>query len=275
MDKRTAPIGVFDSGIGGLTVASALAKALPEESIIYFGDTAHLPYGEKSAASILSYAEGIADFLIEQGCKMLVIACNSASAVAYEALRIKLKGQVPVVDVITPLIDLVAKEAFHKVGVIATKATVRSDIYPMQLHRSKPDMEVVSLATGMLAAMIEEGFVNNEISQVVLHQYLTYPDFEDIDALLLACTHYPLIRPEIEAFYQGRVAVYDSVDAVLKKVVQILDTFELRNLSSTRGVHHFYVSEYTHSFEKATAIFYQQELRLEVASWVNGKLYLG
>lgn len=275
MDKRNTPIGIFDSGIGGLTVAAAVAKALPEESIIYFGDTAHLPYGEKSATSILAYVEGIADFLLDQGCKMLIIACNSASAVAYETLKVKLEGKVDIVDVISPLVELVGTQDFKKVGVIATKATVRSDVYPLKLHQLCPNMEVVSLATGMLAAMIEEGFVNNEISQVVLHNYLTYPDFEDIDALLLACTHYPLIRPEIQAFYAGKVAVFDSVDAVVKRVNYLLDQSDLRNLEKTSGAHHFYVSEYTHSFEKATTIFYQQQLRLEVASWGNGKLYLG
>lgn len=275
MDKRNAPIGIFDSGIGGLTVAAAVAKALPEESIVYFGDTAHLPYGEKSAASILAYAEGIADFLLDQGCKMLIIACNSASAVAYEALKIRLEGKVDVVDVISPLVELVGTQNFKKVGVVATKATVRSDVYPLKLHQICPDMEVVSLATGMLAAMIEEGFVNNEISQVVLHKYLTYPDFSDINALLLACTHYPLIRPEIQDFYGSRVAVFDSVDAVIKRVQYLLDQSGLRNVQKVSGTHHFYVSEYTYSFEQATAIFYQQQLQLKVASWVNGKLYLG
>ncbi len=274
MNKANAPIGIFDSGIGGLTVAAAVAKALPQESIIYFGDTAHLPYGEKSASSILAYADGIADFLLAQGCKVLVIACNSASAVAYEALRFRLKDQVPVIDVITPLVEAVSREQFHKIGVIATKATIRADVYPMQLHRFRPDVEVVSLATGMLAAMIEEGFVNNEISQVVLHKYLTYPDFDEIDALLLACTHYPLIRPEIEAFYKGKVKVYDSVAAVLQKLKNILDIHQLNNQDLKQGRHHFYVSEYTQSFEQATAIFYQRQVPLEVASWRHGKLYL-
>jgi glutamate racemase len=201
----TAPIGIFDSGIGGLTVASAIKNLLPKESFIYFGDTAHLPYGEKSIASIQEYALEIAEFLVSKGCKMIVIACNTASAAAYEVLKKKYQQDIPVIDVISPLVDFIVKKDFKKIGVLATKATVRSDVYSKKIAEQNENIEVVSLASGLLASMIEEGFFNNEISNVVLHKYLTYPDFEDIDALLLACTHYPLIKNEIEQFYDRKV----------------------------------------------------------------------
>lgn len=262
---KATPIGIFDSGIGGLTVASAIQKAFPLESIIYYGDTAHLPYGEKSVESIQSYAIEITDFLIKQGCKMIVIACNSASAAAYELLEKKYSQVIPILDVISPLVELIGTEDFKKVGVIATKATVRTDIYAQKLHSIKPKMEVSSLATGLLASMIEEGFVNNDISHAVLHNYLKYPDFEDIEALLLACTHYPLIRPEIENFYQGRVKVFDSVDAVVKKVEALLDILDLRSTDEKLSFQRFYVSDYTRAFEQATRIFYEKEVHLEVA----------
>lgn len=261
-----APIGIFDSGIGGLTVAAAIHKAFPQESILYFGDTAHLPYGEKSIDSIQRYALEIADFLLDKGCKMLVIACNTASAAAYDLLKEKYGHQVPIVDVISPLVELIASKNYKKVGVMATKATVRSDVYNKKLHELKPGIEVVSLATGLLATMIEEGFFNNDISNAVLHKYLTYPDFEDIEALLLACTHYPLIRPEIEAFYNGKVAVFDSVDAVTEKVRQLLTKHRLLNESTDNPVQRFFVSDYTQSFEQTTRIFYQKEVHLEVAT---------
>jgi glutamate racemase len=262
---KAAPIGIFDSGIGGLTVASAIQKAFPLESIIYFGDTAHLPYGEKSVEAIQNYAIEITDFLLKQGCKMIVIACNSASAAAYEVLKKKYKQIVPIVDVISPLVELIGAKDFKKVGVIATKATVRTDVYAQKLHSIKPKMEVSSLATGLLASMIEEGFVNNDISKAVLHKYLKYPDFENIEALLLACTHYPLIRPEIESFYQGSVDVFDSVDAVVEKVKKILEALDLRNADEDLVFQRFYVSDYTRAFEEATRIFYDKEVHLEIA----------
>jgi len=260
-----APIGIFDSGIGGLTVASSISKAFPKESILYFGDTAHLPYGEKSIESIQKYAIDISDFLMEKGCKMIVIACNSASAAAYELLSEKYGDRVPVVDVISPLVELISSKSYKKVGVLATKATVRSDVYSKKLMALNPDIEVFSLAAGLLVTMIEEGFFNNDVSHAVLHKYLTYPDFEDIEALLLACTHYPLIKPEIEAFYKGRVAVYDSVDSVTAKIGKILTENNLLNDGKEEPFKRFFVSDYTDSFEQTTKIFYQDKVQLEIA----------
>ena len=263
---NNAPIGIFDSGIGGLTVASAINKRFPNESILYFGDTAHLPYGEKSVASIQKYSLEISDFLIEKGCKMIVIACNTASAAAFELIHEKFGSKIPVVDVISPLVNLIASKNYNKIGVMATKATVRSDVYNKKIHELKSNTEVVSLATGLLATMIEEGFFNNDISHAILHKYLTYPDFEDIDALLLACTHYPLIKAEIESFYKGKVAVYDSVDAVTSKIGALLDTYNLLSDGKSKLANRFFVSDYTQSFEQTTRIFYQQEVNLEVAN---------
>ncbi len=261
-----APIGIFDSGIGGLTVASSVSKAFPKESILYFGDTAHLPYGEKSIESIQKYAVEITEFLLEKGCKMIVIACNSASAAAYELLSENYGNRVPVVDVISPLVELISSKSYAKVGVMATKATVISDVYSKKLMELKPGIEVVNLAAGLLVTMIEEGFFNNDISNAVLHKYLTYPDFEDIEALLLACTHYPLLRPEIESFYKGRVAVYDSVDSVTEKIGRLLKSKNLRNESDEEPIRRFFVSDYTESFEQTTRIFYKNKVNLEVAS---------
>jgi glutamate racemase len=128
-----------------------------------------------------------------------------------------------------------------------------------------PDIEVFSLAAGLLVTMIEEGFFNNDVSHAVLHKYLTYPDFEDIEALLLACTHYPLIKPEIEAFYKGRVAVYDSVDSVTAKIGKILTENNLLNDGKEEPFKRFFVSDYTDSFEQTTKIFYQDKVQLEIA----------
>ncbi|MCB9282606.1 MAG: glutamate racemase [Lewinellaceae bacterium] len=258
----SSPIGIFDSGIGGLTVANAIVKALPREQIIYFGDTAHLPYGDKSADAIRYYSLRISKFLLEQQCKMIVVACNSASSAAYHVLVDFFRGQALFVNVVDPLVEAVAKKGYHKVGIIATKATVQSGMYERQLHSLQPDLEIASLPTPLLAPMIEEGYVHNEISQAVLHSYLSHPSLQGIDALLLACTHYPLIRSEIEEFFGGKVHIYDSTDVVTAAVEQRLGSKNLLS-NTTPQAHRFFVSDYTSSFESTTRLFYQKELHLE------------
>ncbi len=262
LHQPSQPIGIFDSGIGGLTVANAIMKALPQEEIIYFGDTAHLPYGEKSADAIRYYSLRIAKFLLERHCKMVVIACNSASSAAYRVLLEFFKGQGLFVNVVDPLVETVAVRRFARVGVIATKATIQSGIYEQQLLHLQPGLDVRTLATPLLAPMIEEGFVHNEVSQVVLESYLGHEHLEGIEALLLACTHYPLIKPEIEAFYSGGVEVFDSTDVVAEEVKRKLDEHGLLN-AQRRHAHQFFVSDYTPTFEQTTRIFYREEIHLE------------
>lgn len=270
--QKTAPIGIFDSGIGGLTVASAIAKQFPQESIIYFGDTAHLPYGEKSKEAIQHYSNTIVEFLIAQGCKLIVIACNSASAAAYDLLKTKYKKQIAIIDVISPLVEYTAAQAVKKVGVIATKATIRSDIYAQELMTFNKDLEVASLATTLLVPMIEEGFFADTISHAIIHKYLSYPDFEDIDALLLACTHYPLIRQEIQAYLGDKIQVWDSIKPVVKKVGELLKKNDLAAPETQLATYRFWVSDYTKSFEHTTRIFYGETIKLESVYWKDDRL---
>jgi glutamate racemase len=260
----TSPIGIFDSGIGGLTVAAAISKLLPDEQLIYFGDTAHVPYGDKSVELIRSYASRITDFLLhEKKCKAIVIACNTASAAAYELLRDQYKGTVPVINVIDPMIEAVIHDdTIHKVGIIATKTTINSGVYQEKFTRRKPSLTFHALATPLLASMIEEGFYNNTISKAILNQYLSYPDFQDIDALVLACTHYPLVKKEIADFFQHRIKLFDSAEVVASRLKWIL-----QKEKSTAGIKSaadiFYVSDFTHSFEKSTRIFFGKQVHLE------------
>ena len=264
------PIGVFDSGIGGLTVAAGIAKQFPNESIIYFGDTAHLPYGEKSVSAIQDYAREITRFLLQQNCKMIVIACNSASASAYEILQKEFGKEVLLIDVISPLVEYVAAQSFRKVGVIATKATVSTNIYATQLQDQAPNLEVVSLATGLLAPMIEEGFLNNAISEATIHRYLSYTDFEDIEALLLACTHYPLIRKEIQHYLGTDIQVFDSIKAVRKRLTRLFEQYPLlKNNLPNQAKYDFWVSDYTQTFEQTTQLFYGKSIKLKQISWEN------
>ena len=260
---NTNPIGIFDSGIGGLTVANAVSEALPNEEIIYFGDTAHLPYGDKSAEAVQHYSVKISDFLIKKNCKIILIACNTASAAGYEAVQKHVAGKVPVLNVIDPVTKAVASDtSFHKIGIIGTKGTIKSQVYEHKLKALRPDLEVVSLATALLASMIEAGFYNNSVSQAVINSYLAYPDFSDIQAMILACTHYPLIKKEVASFFNQRVKIFDSTDVVTAALSKELKEKNLSN-DQRRNPHHFYVSDFTESFEQTTKIFFKQKIHLE------------
>lgn len=262
--QKNKPIGIFDSGIGGLTVANAVSALLPNEQLIYFGDTAHLPYGDKSRELIQSYAVRITDFLLsEQNCKAIVIACNTASAAAYEVLRDKFKGAIPVINVIDPMIEaVIADDNVNHVGIIATKTTIASGVYQEKFTRRKPSLKYSALATPLLASMIEEGFYNNNISNAVLEKYLSDEALSGINRLVLACTHYPLIKTEIAAFYQNRVRIFDSAEVVAAKLKSILDKESL-TAESKLAKDVFYVSDYTTAFEHTTRIFYGKEVHLQ------------
>jgi glutamate racemase len=258
------PIGIFDSGIGGLTVANAIYKLLPNETLLYFGDTAHLPYGDKSPELIRSYALRITDFLLhEKNCKAIVIACNTASAAAYEVLRDQHKGSVPVINVIDPMVEtVIADNTIKKVGIIATKTTINSGVYQEKFSRRKSSLKYKALATPLLVSMIEEGFYNNNISSAILKKYLSDPGFKDIDALVLACTHYPLIKKEIAAFFENKIKIFDSAEVVAQKLKWVLEKEKL-SAKKKAASNVFYVSDYTKSFEQSTKIFFKGKIKLE------------
>jgi glutamate racemase len=266
MTNNPHPIGIFDSGIGGLTVASAIKKKLPHESIVYFGDTAHMPYGDKSKELIQSYAHRITDFLLNtKKCKAIVIACNTASAAAYETLRDLHKGNIPVINVIDPMIEEVIQDAHIKrIGIIATKTTIGSGIYQEKFSRRKPDLKYSALATPLLASMIEEGFYNSNISSAVLEKYLSDPELAGIDGLVLACTHYPMLKKEINTYYSDKVRIFDSAEVVASKLKWILEKEQLTS-TQRESPDLFFVSDYTTSFEQSTRIFFSEEIKLERA----------
>ena len=267
MKKHLAsqPIGVFDSGIGGLTVANALVKYFPQEEIVYFGDIAHLPYGDKSADAIRYYCIRIVKFLLEKNCKMIVIACNSAASAASEMLLDFFQGEVLFVNVVDPLVEAVVEKKLNKVGIIATKATIRSDVYRTKLLQQNPALEVQSLATPLLVPMIEEGYLKDNISDAIIANYLSNERFDNIDALLLACTHYPLIKENINRFFKNRIQVLDSTDVVTQQVEKQLAKHQLLN-DKKRNPHQFFVSDYTTSFEETTQLFYKEKIHLEYSN---------
>jgi glutamate racemase len=261
--EKQQPIGVFDSGIGGLTVAHAIKKLLPQESMIYFGDTAHLPYGDKSEAAIQAYSIKIADVLVNKGCKVLVIACNSASSAAYELLKEYVRKDIHIINVIDPMVELVLTSFPGKsVGLIGTKRTVQSGVYVRKIEEGKKDTTVHSLATPLLVPMIEEGFFNNKISDEIISKYLTDTELQSIDALILACTHYPLIKKEIGNFYQGALPILDSSEIVAMALKNYLQEKGLLN-DLPNPFHHFLVSDYTESFEASARLFFHEAVHLE------------
>lgn len=262
-DPAARPLGIFDSGIGGLTVANAISQLLPEESLVYFGDTAHLPYGDKSPDAIRKWSGVITEFLLEHNCKMIVIACNTISSVAFEHVKKVAGKRAIVVNVIDPVVNYISAQASLKhVGVIGTKATIRSNVYEEKLHAQKKKLTVSSLATPLLAPMIEEGFFNNKISRTIINDYLSRPKLKNIDSLVLACTHYPLIRREIEQFYKGKAIIFDTAQIVAHHVEWLLDENNLLS-SGKKGKHHFYVSDYTPAFEQSTRLFFKGKIVLE------------
>lgn len=255
-------IGIFDSGIGGLTVASAVHQLLPQETIIYFGDTAHLPYGEKSHDAIRYYSLRICRFLLENRCKAIVVACNSASTAAYEVLLEFFKDKAVFVNVVDPLVESCSTYSYKKVGLIATHATVESKVYEKQFKKINENIQVHSLAAPLLVPMIEEGFVNNNISDSVIANYLSNPVLQDIEVLLLACTHYPLIKQEINKYYNFRIPILDSTDVTAQALKTKLEEQNLLNdLKETED--RFYVSDYSENFVKTTKLFYPDKINLE------------
>lgn len=261
------PIGMFDSGVGGLTVANALRQLLPGEQIIYFGDTAHLPYGDKSAEAIRYYSERISAFLLEQQAKIILIACNTASALAYEQVRDAVHAinpQVEVINVIDPVIEYVNRnEHIKKIGIIGTKGTIKSGTYPLKLIGARPGLEVRSLATPLLVPMIEEGFIYDDISNAIIRAYLSQDVLREIDALILGCTHYPIIKNQIRKFFNFRVQVIDSAQIVAEHVRNVLKNKNIIN-PATANTHHFFVSDYTETFKIIAGMFFDQDIELKL-----------
>ena len=265
------PIGIFDSGIGGLTIARSVSQLMPDEQILFFGDTAHLPYGDKSAEAIKSYVSRIAEYFIDNDCKLILLACNSASAAAYSLIHKMHSNTVPVLNVIDPTVEYVCRKNYNTVGIIGTKATVRSRAYNRKFASANPGLKVKSIATPLLASMIEEGYFNNNISQTIINAYLSNKKLSGIEALILACTHYPLIKNEIENYYRLQksiVEIIDSTDVISEYTSRFMHRRRMLAEPGRVPDHQFCVSDFTASFQKTTQIFYGEAVKLKhVAIW--------
>jgi len=245
-------------------VAHAIKQILPNESLIYFGDTAHLPYGDKSAEAIRYYSQRITEFLLEHNSKVVLIACNSASASAYDSLKKQFKGKTILIDVINPVVDYLGTRNFNKIGVIGTKRTISSGTYEKKIREKSPTTTVVSMATPLLVPMIEEGFIFDDISNAIIRTYLTNESLAGIQALILGCTHYPIIKNQISKIFNFNVEVVDSA-----RIVSMIlrDTLEKNDLLNDSGIakDQFFISDYTDYFEKIARMFFEGEINLKKA----------
>jgi len=240
--QRNCAIGVFDSGLGGLTVVKALRQALPYEEIIYLGDTARVPYGNKSVSLVSEYALQIAAFLREHAVKMIVVACNTASATALTPLRSQLP--IPIVDVIHPGVKAALKHTHNgHVGVIGTLATIRSGAYTKALKKKSPTVRVVSQACPLFVPLAEEGWLEGPVPEEVAKHYLSPFMADTVDTLILGCTHYPLLKPTITRVLGPTPTLIDSAEAVAEEVVNTLTQDDLVTTHSSPGDLHCFVTD--------------------------------
>ena len=267
-NASSKPIGIFDSGIGGLTVAHAIAKRLPHENFIYFGDTAHLPYGDKSAATIQGYCEKIVDFLLGRDCKLIMIACNSASAAAFEHLQKYIDGRALLMSVIDPVVDYLAKTTCSKkIGLIGTRQTVNSGVFQKKISVLPNQLELKALATPLLVPIIEENFhEDNVLVDQALKHYLSSDALASLDMLILACTHYPVIKQRIAAFYQNTLPLLDASEISAHALAETLEKNHLLNTQIQKGTQTFFVSDLTPAFAQMANTFFGDDVALSLSS---------
>ncbi|QQS16669.1 MAG: glutamate racemase [Neisseriales bacterium] len=238
-----SPIGVFDSGVGGLTVVKALMERLPHENIIYFGDTARVPYGIKSVEIIQNFATQMTQFLLNQHVKMLVIACNTVAAVAAEHVT-KIAGTLPVLNVIESGANAaVARTRHQSIGVVATLATVNSGAYEVAIEERLQSCSVYTQACPLFVPLVEEGLLDHAATWHIAKDYLQFTRTESIDTLLLGCTHYPLLTPLLTKLIGRSIYIVDPAKTVADEVASVLQTSQLLNQDTILPTYQFYVSD--------------------------------
>ena len=249
--RKTAPVGVFDSGVGGLTVAREISRQLPEENIVYFGDTARVPYGSKSQNTIIRFSEQIIRFLKTKQVKAIVIACNTASALALDAVRDEF--DIPIMGVVIPGARAAVEATKNrKVGVVGTDATVQSGMYTKVIHEMAPDITVIEKACPLFVPLVEEGFKEHVVTREIIEYYLESMRNTDIDAMILGCTHYPLIRSKIRDYMGDRIQIVNPVYETAMDLKKMLEERGMANDGSTEqhSRYSFFVSDAAEKFRK-------------------------
>ena len=249
--KKTAPIGVFDSGVGGLTVAREIMRNLPKEDIVYFGDTARVPYGSKSKDNIIRYSRQIIHFLQTKGVKAIVIACNTASALALDT--VKDEFDIPIIGVVEPgARAALSVTQTKKIGVIGTEATVRSSMYEQIIQGASPDVSVIAKACPLFVPLVEEGFKKHPVTDEIIDYYLASFKETDIDALILGCTHYPLLRSKIREYVGEKITLVNPAYETAMDLSKILKEQDMENpdVEGDHGSYSFYVSDAADKFKQ-------------------------
>lgn len=261
MSKVTDPIGVFDSGLGGLTVLKEITALMPSENTIYFGDTGRTPYGSKSPETVIKYSTQISRFLLQLNIKLLVIACNTASAAAYRSVS-RMAG-IPVVEVITPgAAAAVQSSQNQRIGVIGTKGTIASQVYVDAIRQqARPKTEIFQQACPLFVSLAEEGWWDHEVSQKIADIYLQPLIEQDVDTLVLGCTHYPLLKKVIQRSMGPNVRLIDAGSRVAQSVRQVLLQTGQANDASFSGRQVFYTSDSVDYFQQLGSRFLDQPIR--------------
>ena len=248
---RNAPIGVFDSGLGGLTVVREIMRNLPDESITYFGDTARVPYGNKSKETIIRYSRQIVHFLEEKKVKAIVVACNTASALALDTIEKEIS--LPILGVVRPGADMaIASTVNKRVGVIATEGTIRSGLYRQLICGADPEMQVFEKACPLFVPLVEEGWTKDPITEEVARRYLQEILDKDIDALIMGCTHYPLLRSLLKKIVGDSVQLINPAYETAQALGRMLDEYDLRHdpvpVEEESGRYRYYASDSVEHF---------------------------
>lgn len=255
-----APLGVFDSGIGGLTVAHAIFERLPGESVVYFGDTARVPYGPKSPETVRRYSGEILQYLLQRGVKMVVVACNTSTAHALDDLR--RRAPVPVIGVIEPGAKAaVAATRSGRIGVIGTAGTVASGAYERAIKARRPDATVISRACPLFVPLIEEGWFDHPATELIAREYLAPLQDARVDVLVLGCTHYPLLKPLLGRVLGADVRLIDSAEETAAAVAHELAAGGLAAGDASRATHQFVVSDDEPHFRNVGARFLGERLQ--------------
>jgi glutamate racemase len=259
MNKKNRPIGVFDSGIGGLTVLKEIVKEMPGEGTIYLGDTARVPYGIRSQETVIRYSFENTRFLFSKDIKLLIVACNTASSVGLD--KIKSVVPIPVIGVIEPGAKAAVKATRNKkIGIIGTEATIRSDSYTRLIKAIDGDVEVCGLACPLFVPLVEEGWTEGDITTKIAKKYLKEIKNKGIDTLVLGCTHYPLLKQVISKVMGKGIRLIDSAVEVAKEVKEILEISGLKRKQKKRPLREFYVTDSPDRFIKVGERFLENKI---------------
>ena len=260
-------IGIFDSGVGGLTVVKEIFKYLPEYQIIYFGDTARLPYGTKGADFVKKYSAKITDLLIQKGAKIIIIACHTSSAWSSEYLKRNFKD-IPIFEMISPAVDeVLATTKNNKIGIIGTPGTIKSDSWKAKLLNAKLSLKIYSKACPLFVPLVEEGWIDKKVTKEIIKEYLIPLKLKRIDTLILACTHYPFLDKEIKKIVGAKIKIINPAQSLAKQVKQFLSGNPKIASQIKKGEsHQFFFSDEPYNLNKISKICFRKEIKAKITN---------